>query len=132
MPYSAKQVAALQVERNKSRYVGMDNAAFLVSVTLVDIPIPRDTNAAEVFEAFEVGDLPVQGSAMWDRLMMIGTFNAANDFKMDGNVRLILQSVFGSNTQTRANLVALATENKSPAQIAGLPVPILADISRTS
>lgn len=136
MPYDARQVSDLQAERTNdphSRgYSGMTDSQFLASVTLKDIPQPRDTNAVEVFNAYVGSELPLRNSDEWQNLILLGSMNAGNPFRLEGNILAVLTDVFGAGTATRDNLIALSTENQSPAQIAGLPDPILADVERTS
>ena len=131
MPYSARQVFDLQAERDKSRYAGMTDAAFLALVTLEDVAVPRETSTKEIFDAIVDGEMPLRNTQAWDQLMMIAAFNAGESVQMGGGVLSALRGIFAAGT-TRTNLEALATELKSPIQIAGLPAPILADIARTS
>lgn len=136
MPYSAKQVSLLQVERTNDphsrSYSGMTDTQFLISVNLEDIPQPRKTNAAEVFNAYIGSELPARSSDEWQNLILLGSMNAGSDFLLEGNILAVLTSVFGAGTQTRTNLVALSSEDLSPARIAGLPPAILADVERAN
>ncbi len=135
MPYSAKQVSDLQAERTDDPhargYSGMTDVQFLTSVTLADIAVPRLTNTQEVFNAFVGSDLPARSSDEWQNLILLGSMNAGGEFSLTGNIFTVLDNIF-NGTSTATNLAALQTEDQSPAQIAGLPEPILADVERTS
>ncbi len=131
--YTSTQVDKLQDMRdNDPRFAGHDDAQFFASVNLADIDVLKNVTASEVFNAFVGSELPARNSDDWENLMALGTFNSSNSFKLVGNVLSILTSVFAPPTTTRANLVALSTEAKSPAQIAGLPPPSLGTVQRTT
>ena len=131
MPYNAKQVSDLQVERDIVTYDGMDDATFLAAMTVEDISVPALTNAAEVFNAYVGAELPARSSDDWQNLILLGTMNAGNDFFLQGNILAVLTNVFGAGTQTRTNLIALSTKNISRATELGLPAPKLGDVART-
>ncbi len=136
MPYTSKQVLVLQAERtidpHARSYSGMDDAQFLASVTLQDIPRPRDINTRDIFNEIVGADLPGVGTAERADLELVMMSNAGQQFTIEGNVLLALQSIFGVATPTRANLITLSTIDKSPAELLSLPVPTLSDISRTT
>ena len=137
MPYSSKQVSVLQAERTNDphtrSYSGMTDEQFLASVNLEDIAQPRQTNAAEVFNSYVGSELPARSTDEWQNLLLLGSMNAGNDFLLEGNILAVLLDAFPSPAAdtTRANLLALSTEDKSPARIAGLPIAILPDVERT-
>ena len=136
MPYNSKQISELQSHRDAdphSRgYSGMSDSQFLASVNLADISQPRQTNSVEVFNALVGSDLPARSGDKWQNLMLLATMNSGGSFYLEGNILLVLTDIFGPGTDTRANLIALSTEDKSPAQIAGLPAPTIGDVVRTT
>jgi len=138
MPYSQKQVKVLQEERTNdphSRdYDEMSDAQFLTSVNLADIPADRLTTTQEIFNAYVGSELPARDSNQWQNLLLLGSMNDGIGIALEGNVLAVLLDAFPSPTAdaTRANLNALRTEDKSPAQLLGLPAPQLHDVVRTS
>lgn len=136
MPYNAKQLSDLQAERTNDphsrSYSSMDDSQFHTSVNLEDVAQSRETNAIEIFNAYVGSELPARDSDDWQNLILLGSMNAGNQIKLEGNILAVLSSVFGSGTQTRTNLIALTTEDQSPAAIAGLPVASLGDCQKTS
>lgn len=138
MAYTSRQVSVLQSERTNDpharSYSGMDDNQFLTSVNLADIAQPRLTDAAEVFNAYVGSELPARSSDKWQNLLLLGSMNAGNPFFLEGNVLAVLLDAFPSGTadSTRANLLVLSTEDKSPAALAGLPPPSLGDVERTT
>ena len=130
MPYSAKQVSDLQAVRDNPIYDGMTDSVFLAAVTALTESVERQTNTVEVFQAFRGQDLPLRSSDEWQNLMLLMSANAGGSFKMEGNILLVLQGIFGG-TPSATQLAALATELVSPATVAGLPAPTLGDVERT-
>lgn len=110
----------------------MSDAQFHTSVNLEDIPQPRLTNTIEVFNAYVGSELPSRSSDEWQNLILLGSMNSGQSFLLEGNILLVLTNVFAQGTQTRINLIALSTENKSPAFLTGLPPPSLGDVGKTS
>jgi len=136
VPYNSKRLSDLQAERTNDphgrSYSGMNDAQFHTSVNLEDISVPRETNGVEVFNAYVGSELPSRSSDAWQNLILLGSMSAGNTFKLEGNILVVLKSAFGPGTQTRTNLIALTTEDKSPAFIAGLPIASLGDVGKTN
>ena len=139
MPYSAKQVSALQAERTDDPlgrgYAGMSDVQFLASVNAEDRDNPRSTiSAGELFEAIvpaEFQALDAAKKVRVDRLLGLGAELVVGP----GNAHQAVQELiatFGVGSDTLTALAALRDVQYSRASELGLPPPILADVERTN
>ena len=139
MPYSAKQVSALQAERTNDplarSYLGMTDAQFLTSITTEDRDNPRTSmSAGELFEQIDSAEfiaLNNANKARVDRVLGLGSDIIVGP----GNAHQAVQELiatFGGVSATITSLAALRDQLFSRASELGLPNPILADVERTS
>ena len=139
MPYSSRQVSVLQAERTDDPlvrgYSGMTDAQFLTSLTAADRINARTTmSAGEIFEQIDPGEFAALNNtqtARVDRVLGLG----AQVIVGPGNNHQAVQEMiaaFGGGSATMVALAALRDQLFSRAEEIGLPVPILADIQRTT
>lgn len=139
MPYSAKQVSDLQVERTNDplarSYSGMTDAVFLLSMTAEDRPAPiAIISSGQLFEAIVASEFQALSSTdkvRVDRLLGLG----AEVIIGPGNAHQAVQELlatFGGGSETISNLTTLRDQLQSRAREIGLPDPILADVARTN
>ena len=135
MPYTAKQVAGLQAERDLPAYDGQDDATFLAGITAetVDAPLISITSG-QLFEAIvpsEFQALTAAEKVRVDRLLGLGAEIIIGPDNSPQAVQELL-ATFGGPSVTVQTLAALRDEKISRAQELGLPDPILADVARTT
>jgi len=139
MPYTAKQVADLQEERTNDplvrSYSGMTDVQFLTSITTENRDNPLTSISSGVlFESIDVAEfqaLPVSDKTRVDRLLGLG----AEVVVGPGNAHMAVQELlntFGGGSTTVTTLAAIRDQQFSRAAELRLPVPILADVQRTS
>lgn len=138
MPYSAKQVSILQAERTNDPlvrgYSGMDDAAFLTSITTADRTNARTImSSGEIFEQLdqtEFAALTAADQARVDRILGLG----AEVIVGPGNTHAVQEFIatFGSASATLAALQVLRDQLFTRAEEIGLPIPNLGDVQRTS
>ena len=139
MPYTAKQVFDLQAERTDDPltrgYSGMNDAAFLVSITAEDRDNPRTTmSSGEIFEQVDSAEfiaLSAGDKERVDRVLGLG----AEIIVGPGNSHQAvseLVATFGGGSNTLTALAALRDEQFSRAAEIGLPVPKIHDVARTT
>ena len=133
MPYTAKQVSVLQAERTNDplvlTYSGMDDAAFLASITGLTRTRNRDTmTGSEIYNSIDETEwlalTDIQRQEIWDILHLGADLNP---FGLEAT-RFI--AIFGVGT-TLSALADLRTVSISRAAELGLPTPTLFDIART-
>ena len=139
MPYSARQVADLQAERTGDPlargYAVMTDGQFLASLIVENRDNPRTSiTAGELFESIDVAEfqaLDAGQKTRVDRLLGLG----AEIIIGPGNAHQAvseLQATFGGGSNTVGALQVVRDQKFSRVVELGLPVPILADIERTS
>lgn len=139
MPYNAKQVSDLQAERTidplTRGYSGFTDVQFLTSITTENRDNPLTSISSGVlFEAIDVVEfqaLSVSDKTRVDRLLGLG----AEVVVGPGNAHMAVQELlntFGSGSTTVTTLATIRDQQFSRAAELGLPVPILADIARTT
>ena len=135
MPYSAKQVADLQAERDKIEYDGQDDATFLAAILVEDVSAPLTTiTAGQLFEAIVPSEFQALTSAQQarvDRLLSLGSDIIVGPSNSVQAVQELL-ATFGGGSVTVQTLAALRDQTISRVASLGLPTPKLGDVARTT
>ncbi len=139
MPYTAKQVSILQNERTNDplarSYSGMSDVQFLTSIETEDRVNARTTlSAGEIFEQIDPAEFVALSNAETvrvDRVLSLG----AEIVVGPGNSHQAVQefiATFGVGSVTMTALESLRDQLFSRVEELGLPLPILADVQRTT